>query len=261
MASESASFLSFDLQENEKIYFASDFHLGAPDLDSSLEREKKIIRWLKSIEHDAKAIFFVGDIFDFWFEYKNVIPKGSIRFIGKVAELVESGVEVFFHTGNHDLWMKNYFPETLGISVFHHPVKVEINGRSFFVAHGDGLGPGDNKYKFIKKIFTNRLFQWLFYWLHPNIGVSMAIYWSNHSRKKDEKYPDEYRGEDEMLIQFIRKQEEESHFDIYVFGHRHIPVDYQISDKSRYFNLGEWIKNPSFLEVNEKTASLKVFDN
>ncbi len=247
-----------DLPEGEKVYFASDFHLGAPNQEESLHREKKIIRWLDQIQHDAAAIILVGDIFDFWFEYNNVIPMGFVRFQGKVAELRDKGIPIFFFTGNHDMWMFDYFPRELGIPVYSAPVNFQIGDQSFFVAHGDGLGPGDHFYKFLKGFFSSGLCQWMFKWLHPNVGVWLAKTWSGRSRNKNAVKDAEFLGEEEYLLQFVRTSETEQHFDAYLFGHRHLPLDIEVG-KSRYINLGEWIKHFTYASFDGEKLLLEKF--
>lgn len=170
------------LNSNKKVYFASDFHLGAPNPKESRTREHKVIEWLNYVQNDAQVIFLVGDIFDFWFEYKKVVPKGFVRIQAKIAELVEQGIEVYFFLGNHDMWMKNYFSEELGVKMVENELEVKINNKTFYISHGDGLGPGDYGYKFIKKIFRNRVCQVLFSLLHPSIALSLANYFSKRSR-------------------------------------------------------------------------------
>lgn len=260
MAKEALSFPSFDLSEGEKIYFASDFHLGMPDPKSSLYREKKIIRWLDEISKDAKAIVLVGDIFDFWFEYKHVIPKGFIRFQGKLAELRDRSIPIYFFTGNHDLWMSDYFHTELGIPVFKHPISISINDRKLYIGHGDGLGPGDNVYKFLKSVFSNTFLQWFFKWVHPNVGIAIAHYWSKRSRISCEKKTDPFRGDNEPLLQYCKEIEKSSPHDYYIFGHRHLPLELEVTESSTYFNLGEWVHHFSYLEVDEKDVHLKTFD-
>jgi UDP-2,3-diacylglucosamine hydrolase len=232
---------------DKKVFFASDFHLGAPNDTLSKEREKKIIAWLDSIENEAAAIFLVGDIFDFWFEYEKVIPKGFVKFIAKVSALRDKNVPIFFFTGNHDLWMDDYFTKELGIPVFDHPIEVKIENKVFLVGHGDGLGPGDTQYKILKKIFTNPICQWLFKWLHPDLGVRIAQKWSKNSRiSNNSKNEDTFKGDDEWLWAYCKQVEASRHFDYYVFGHRHLPLDLPVGNKSRYFNLGEWINNLTY---------------
>jgi len=236
------------LPPGKKIYFVSDLHLGSPDFDQSQVREKKMVRWLDQISTDAKAVFFLGDIFDFWFEYKHVIPKGFTRFIGKLVDLKERGIDVFFFTGNHDMWMFGYFPEELQIPVFREIIEVEINGKKFLLGHGDGLGPGDYSYKLLKGIFSNKICQWLFARIHPGIGFRMAQYWSRKSRISNSGK--DIPVEKDRLIQFCREKEETSHFDYYVFGHRHDPFNYEIKENSIYFNLGDWIDHFTYGEYD-----------
>lgn len=252
-------------EEAVKVYFASDIHLGAPDRASSLQREKKFVRWLNTIQQDATAIYLVGDLFDFWFEYKTVVPRGYTRLFGKLAEITDAGIPVYFFTGNHDLWMFGYFEEELGIEVYHQPIKRTIGGKTFFIGHGDGLGPGDKKYKFLKKVFTNRLCQWLFGWIHPNIAIAVAYYFSGKSRFENEKKADEHQflGEDrEWLVLYAkRKHTQQPDIEYFIFGHRHVPIQLSLNDHCVYTNLGDWIKNCSYATFNGKTLELQYFEN
>lgn len=246
----------------KKIFFASDFHLGAPDDSSSKLREDRIIQWLDKIQHDAAAIFLVGDIFDFWFEYDKVIPKGFIRFLGKVAQLREKGIPIFFFNGNHDLWMDDYFTKELGIPVFDHPIEVNIENKKFLIGHGDGLGPGDKQYKVLKKIFTNPVCQWLFKWLHPDLGIRLAHKWSNSSRITNlQNNENEFKGDDEWIWAYCKKIEKNQHFDFYIFGHRHLPLDLPVGDSSRYFNLGEWVTQFTYGVFDGNSFEMKKFEN
>lgn len=230
------------LPHGKKIYFASDFHLGVPTAESSLEREQKVVRWLTSIEDDAHEIFLVGDIFDFWFEYKHAIPKGFVRLQGKIAQLTDRGIPVHFFTGNHDMWMFDYFPKELGVTVYRGNIEREWNGKTFFIGHGDGLGPGDKWYKFMKKCFEARWTRWCFARLHPNFGIGMANFWSRKSRAATGDSDSKFLGEEnEWLVIYSKEQLQEKHRDYFVFGHRHLPMDIRLSDASRYINLGEWI--------------------
>jgi len=235
--------MNITLNPGQKVFFASDFHLGAPDYQSSRIREDKIVRWLSDIQDDAAAIFLVGDIFDFWFEYEKVIPRGFIRFISKITALRDRGIPIFFFTGNHDLWMKDYFTVELDIPVFSNPINMEINHKKFLVGHGDGLGPGDEQYKVLKKIFTNKVCQWLFKWLHPDIGIALAQKWSGSSRISNNlKNEDTFKGEEgEWLWEYCRSVEMNMHFDYYIFGHRHLPLELEVAENSTYINLGEWV--------------------
>jgi UDP-2,3-diacylglucosamine hydrolase len=239
-----------------KIYFVSDSHLGVPDYESSLEREKLLVKWLDSIKADAKEIYLLGDIFDYWFEYKWAVPKGHVRLLGKLAELSDSGISIHYFTGNHDMWMFGYFPKELNIPVYRKPVSREMNGKKFFIAHGDGLGPGDHKYKFIKKLFSNKLCQWLFARLHPNFGLWLIKYLSRKSRVANGDTDEVFLGEDkEFLIQFVKNNEKTTHYDYYIFGHRHLPLDITIGT-ARQINLGDWVKNFSYAVWNGEKLEL-----
>jgi UDP-2,3-diacylglucosamine hydrolase len=227
-------------------YFASDFHLGAPSYVTSLEREKRIVSWLSEIEKDAAAIYLVGDIFDFWFEYKHAIPKGFIRLQGKIIELTESGIPVHFFLGNHDMWMFDYFTKELGVTIHADEIELEINNKKLYVAHGDGLGPGDKGYKLIKRIFRNRFCQWAFARLHPNFGIPLASYFSKTSRNSSGNEDKILHSLDkEWLYQFSISAQKEKHRDYYIFGHRHLPLKFEIGNTT-YFNLGEWLNFCTF---------------
>ncbi|QRR01974.1 UDP-2,3-diacylglucosamine diphosphatase [Dyadobacter sandarakinus] len=233
-------------------YFCSDFHLGVPSVAESQERERKIVSWLESIEHNAQVIFLVGDIFDFWFEYKKVVPKGFVRVLGKLAELSDKGVELIIFTGNHDMWMSGYLTEELGATIYRDPVSFEfasVSGiRKIYIGHGDGLGPGDHTYKFLKKIFENSFFKLLFCLFHPDLGLWIAHAWSRRSRLSHvNKGEERFLGEDhEWLFQYCREVEQHSHHDFYVFGHRHLVLDMKVNAGSRYINLGEWVKQQHY---------------
>ena len=247
----------------KKIYFASDFHLGTPDHSSSQERERRILRWLQMIEADAEAIFLVGDIFDFWFEYKTVVPKGAVRLLGKLAELHDKGIAIHFFTGNHDIWMFDYFPTEIGITVHTAPLQITLKGKHFFIAHGDGLGPGDYGYKRLRKIFTNRFCQWLFGWLHPDLGMRLANKSSSVSRTA-QKEPEVFLGKDKewLLLYSNRKLQQLPETDFFIFGHRHLPLDILLdNDESRYINLGEWFSYNTYAVFDGEQLSLKAFEN
>lgn len=249
-----------NLPPGKKLFFASDFHLGAPNAEESLNREKKIIRWLNSIKHEAHTIFIMGDIFDFWFEYRHTIPKGFIRLQGKLAELRDEGIPIVFFSGNHDMWMFDYFPQELGIPIYREPISFSTGDKKFLIGHGDGLGPGDYSYKFIKKIFNNKVCQWLFGFLHPNIGIAFANYWSRSSRISQNKKDTEFLGDDEWLYSYCKDQEKEKHHDFYIFGHRHLPLDLKVGESSRYINLGEWVNYYTYAVFNGKNLELKKFE-
>lgn len=244
-----------------KIYFASDFHLGAPDYESSLIREKRIVRWLDEIKQDATEIFLVGDIFDFWFEYKRAIPKGFVRLQGKIAEITDSGIPVHVFTGNHDMWIFDYIPKELGVKLYREPIIREWNGKKFYIGHGDGLGPGDKGYKFLKKVFASRFCQWLFARLHPNFGIWLADLSSRKSRSATGSADEKFLGEEnEWLAIYSKEYLQKQHIDYFVFGHRHLPIELQIGEYSTYFNLGEWINYNTFLIFDGEECVLKVWN-
>ncbi len=246
---------------NKNIYFLSDFHLGAPDAVTSLQREKKIVRFLDSIKSDAAEIFIVGDMFDFWFEYSNVVPKGYVRLFGKLAELTDSGIRIHFFVGNHDMWMSNYFQKELNIPVYFTPKTFEFNGKKFYIGHGDGLGPGDGGYKFLKKIFRNKICQSLFGIVPPAIGMGVANYFSQKSRSAAGTAPERFLGEDkEWLIIYSKEVLQKEHVDYFIFGHRHLPINHALNSTSRYINLGEWMNYNSYAVFDGVEIELKYFD-
>lgn len=245
---------------SKKIYFLSDFHLGAPDAAASLIREKKIVQFLDEIKNDAAEIFIVGDLFDFWYEYKNVVPKGYVRILGKMAELTDSGIPIHFFVGNHDMWMKDYFQKELNTAVYFEPVEFCFSGKKFLVGHGDGLGPGDKGYKFIKKIFRNKLCQWMFGVLPPYLGIGLADYFSKKSRAKAGKTDEIFLGEEkEWLVIYSKEVLQKQHFDYFIFGHRHLPLDVKLNNNSRYVNLGDWIKYFSYAVFDGENLSLNYY--
>jgi UDP-2,3-diacylglucosamine hydrolase len=254
--------LKIELLPNKKVYFGSDFHLGLASASrkKEIDREKLIIGWLNSIEFDAQVIFLVGDIFDFWFEYKHAIPKGYVRFLGKIAAMADKGIDIYFFTGNHDLWMFEYLQTEIGIQIFDNPIELNISNTSIYIGHGDGLGPGDRLFKLLKKIFTNKFAKWLFKWIHPDIGIGLARRWSKTSRIVKEENDEGFRGEDEDLIQFCRAQELLQHHDYYIFGHRHLPLEIDINMTSKYFNLGEWVRGFTFGEYDGTAFQLRKYE-
>ncbi len=226
------------------IYFLSDFHLGVPSFEKSLAREKRIVSFLTEAAKDADEIFILGDIFDFWFEYKHAVPKGFVRLLGKLAALTDAGIPVHVLSGNHDMWIFDYLPRETGVEVHHKPIERTLNGKRCYIGHGDGLGPGDHGYKFLKKVFRNPVCQWLFARLHPNLGMYIAQFWSGRSKKKSFDNDRNFLGlENEWLAIYSREVLEKEHFDYFLFGHRHLPMDIGLSKGSRYVNLGDWITN------------------
>ena len=246
----------------KKIYFLSDFHLGAPDHESSLVREKRVVRFLDEMKKDAQIIFILGDLFDFWYEYKKVVPKGFVRILGKLAELTDSGIIIHFFVGNHDMWMNGYFEKELNIDVFYDPKEFEFNGKKFLIGHGDGLGPGDHRYKFMKKIFRNKFSQWLFGTLHPAAGIGLADYFSRKSRAVTGSGDEHFLGEDkEWLILYCKELLEKKHFDFFIFGHRHLPIVFKLNGQSVYINLGDWIKYNSYAVFEDENMTLKYYES
>ncbi len=248
------------LPAGKKIYFASDLHLGIPDKEKSLAREKRFIRWLNEIKNDAACIFIVGDLFDFWFEYNKVVPRGYVRILGKLAEIRDSGVLIYFFTGNHDQWMNNYFEKELNIPVYHKPIEAEWNGKKFFIGHGDGLGKGDYGYKILKRLFHSSFARWIFARLHPNFGIWLGNYWSRNNRLINGVEQEKFLGEEkEWLIGFAREKLKTKKIDYFIFGHRHLALDYKLNEQSRYINLGDWIRFDSYAVFDGNDVQLKYY--
>ncbi len=250
------------MQPQKKIYFLSDFHLGAPNAAASLVREKKIVAFLNSVEATAEAIFIVGDLFDFWYEYKKVVPKGYVRILGKLAQLTDDGVPIHFFVGNHDMWMKDYFATELNIPVYFEPKEFIFNNKKFLIGHGDGLGPGDKGYKFIKKIFRNKICQWLFGAIPPNIGIGIADFFSKKSRAKTGTTNEVFLGnENEWLVLYANDMLQSKHYDYFIFGHRHLPLHIQLNTTSQYINLGDWINYFSYAVFDGEKTTLEFYKN
>ncbi len=250
-----------NLDSNKKIYFISDFHLGVPNYAKSLEREKKIVRWLEMIQQDAQILYLMGDVFDYWFEYSHAVPKGYIRLLGKLAELADKGIEMHYFTGNHDMWVFDYLPTEIGLQLHREPIQKIYNDKKFYLGHGDGLGPGDHGYKFIKKVFANPMSQWLFARLHPNLGIRLIKYFSKKSRIATGDTDEKFLGEEnEWLAIYSKEILAKEHFDYFIFGHRHLPLDIQVDKRSRYVNLGEWINHQTYAVFDGKELSLLKFE-
>ncbi|WP_072400507.1 UDP-2,3-diacylglucosamine diphosphatase [Flaviramulus basaltis] len=248
------------IPKGKKIYFASDNHLGAPTTEASRPREKKFVAWLDEVKQDAAAIFLLGDLFDFWFEYKKVVPKGFTRTLGKLAEISDSGIPIYYFVGNHDLWMHGYFEEELNIPVYHKPEEFTFNNKTFFIGHGDGLGPGDKGYKRMKKVFQNSFFRWLFRWAHPDIGMRIAQYLSVKNKLISGDDDATFLGEEnEWLVQYSKRKLEDSHRDYFVFGHRHLPLEINLNEKSKYINLGDWIQYFTYGVFDGEDFELKKY--
>lgn len=245
----------------KNLYFASDFHLGAVSYVSSRKREARIVRWLDSITDDVAELFLVGDIFDFWFEYKTVVPKGYLRFLGKLAQMADAGIKIYFFKGNHDMWMFDYLQQELNAVIISDELVIERGGKKFYLHHGDGLGPGDKKYKFLKKIFRSKLCQWLFERIHPNLGIGIANRWSHSSRHEGNKTEHKRGYQHEWLVTYSKEVLQNAHYDYLIFGHRHLPLDIELSPTSRYINLGEWVNHNSYAVFDGNNLELKRFES
>lgn len=252
------------MELNKNIYFLSDFHLGVPTHEASLERERLIVKFLTEIENKASEIFIVGDMFDFWYEYKQVVPKGYVRLLGKLAALTDAGIKLHFFVGNHDMWMTDYLQKELNIPVYFAPKEFEWNNKKFLIGHGDGLGPGDHGYKRLKKIFRNPACRWMFGVLPPQLGIGLANYMSRRSRAKTGQTEEIFLGEEkEWLIIYCKEMLKKKEYNFFVFGHRHLPIDFRLTPQSRYINLGDWITFFTYavFDGNDmKLISYKNFD-
>lgn len=252
----------------KKVYFFSDAHLGIPDQASSLKRERILVKFLDSIKNDALEIYMMGDLFDFWFEYKTAIPKGYARLLGKLAEITDAGIPIFFFRGNHDIWAFNYLQEELNIQIERKPQIKEILGKKFYLAHGDGLGKGDYGYKFIKKVFEFKLNQWLFRWIHPDIGLRMGLFFSRRSRYASEVRDNKLKKENstnsirETRMPIFAKEllATGEKIDYFVMGHYHVKENLDLGNKSRFIFLGDWISRFSYGEFDGITFELKSFN-
>ena len=244
----------------KNIYFASDQHFGAPTIERSKIREQKFVNWLDSIKTDAEVIFLLGDLFDFWFEYKKVVPKGFIRVLGKLAELSDSGIKIHFFVGNHDLWMNDYFKNELNIPTYYKPTEFVFNNKTFLIGHGDGLGPGDKGYKRMKKVFTNSFSKWLYRWLHPDIRMKLAQYLSVKNKLISGEEDVKFLGEEnEWLVQYCKLKLQEKHIDYFLFGHRHLPLEINLTQNSKYINTGDWITHFTYAVFNDNQMMLKSY--
>lgn len=244
----------------KKIYFSSDNHLGAPTKEESLPREKKFVKWLDAVKEDAAAIFLLGDLFDFWFEYKTVVPKGFVRVLGKLAEITDSGIPIYFFVGNHDLWMQNYFEKELNIPTYRDTKEFTFNNKTFLIGHGDGKGPNDKGFKRMKKVFTNPFSKWLYRWLHPDIGMRLAQHLSVKNKLISGDEDKEFLGEEEeWLALYAKRKLETKHYDYFIFGHRHLPMELKVGENSTYINLGDWIHHYTYGVFDGEKYELKKY--
>lgn len=244
-----------------KIYFISDVHLGAPALRNNRERELLFARWLDEIKYDVDELYLMGDIFDFWYEYKKVVPRGFTRIMGRIADLTDRGIPVHFFTGNHDLWVYDYLPAELGVILHRNEIIKEIGGRKFFLAHGDGLDASDSGYKFLKRIFTNRALQWMFSRIHPNGAMAFGHRWSKSSSKAKLKHEDSFSVKNDGMYKYAKGVLENESIDFFIFGHRHLMVDVQMKEKARFILLGDWVKNFSYGVFDGETFELKKYSD
>ncbi|HRI01124.1 MAG TPA: UDP-2,3-diacylglucosamine diphosphatase [Saprospiraceae bacterium] len=246
----------------KKIYFASDLHLGIDTKLDSKTREILFCQWLDEIKVDASELFLMGDVFDFWFEYHRVVPKHFVRILGKLAELSDHGIQLHYFSGNHDLWLLDYFHKELNATIYHDRVVIQRGQHTFFLAHGDGLGPEDIGYKRMKKLFRLPLAQTLYRWLHPDLGILLASYFSRKSRSSQSHQAIYYGDHREWLVQYVEKKSKELQADFYVFGHRHLPIDYKLKNaQSRYINLGDWMQHFSYAVYDGSDLYLKFYHN
>lgn len=245
----------------KNIYFISDLHLGLPNHKDSLVRERIIVKFLNQIKDSTKELYLLGDVFDFWHEYKRVVPRGFTRFLAKIAEFTDDGIPVHFFTGNHDIWAYNYLPQEIGVKIYRKPLVKEIYGKNFYLAHGDGLGPYDKKYKFLKSIFTNKVLQWMFARIHPNLALAFGLSWSLSNRSSYKPEQIEYKGEDKEWLILYSKDYLKSNNDIdfFVYGHRHFPLQISLNEKTQFINLGDWINNFTYGVFNGESFELKKF--
>ncbi|MDR1919138.1 MAG: UDP-2,3-diacylglucosamine diphosphatase [Tannerellaceae bacterium] len=246
----------------KKIYFAADAHLGARFHQKPAEIERKLVRWLESIRRDAAAVYLLGDMFDYWFEYRYVVPKGFVRFLGKLAELADDGIEIHLFTGNHDVWMFDYLSREIGAIIHRDVLTVDLLGKRFFLGHGDEVDNRSRKFRFLRALFRNKFCQWLYAAIHPRWTFGFALSWSLSSREHGLMEEESYQGEaSEYLISFAKtylKTHPDIHF--FIFGHRHIMLDFMLSRNSRLIIAGDWMRYFSYIEWDGRKLSLLQFD-
>lgn len=242
---------------NKKVYFLSDAHLGSRSHVNPKETERKLCRFLDMAKQDAQSIYLVGDIFDYWFEYKNVVPRGFTRVLGKFAEITDSGIEIHFFIGNHDIWLTDYLQDECGMIIHRRPLLTQINNKNLFIAHGDGLGDKSISFKILRRIFHSKVLRFFFAGIHPRWTIGLAHAWSSHSRESGDIA--DFLGEDkEYLIQFAKEEIKlQPNIDYFIFGHRHIVLDFSINDKTRIIHLGDWISHFSYA-VLDKDGEIKI---
>lgn len=249
------------MSQRNTTYFISDLHLGASYLDTR-QSEQKVIDWLNSIKSSAKRLIFLGDILDYWYEYRHVVPRGYIRFFGKLAELSDSGIEIHWFTGNHDIWIFDYLPAELGITLHRTNEVLDIDGHSFFLSHGDEVGERKWSFRFIQWLFRNKVAQWCYSWIHPDLTMILAHKWSSSSRKKNnQKGEKHFRGEKhEPLVRFAKEYIKNNNVEYLIFGHRHILLDLMLTRNNRMVILGDWIKHFSYASFDGENLCIDLFE-
>ena len=246
--------------KEKHIYFASDFHLGLNQPQTSRERESLIVKWLDSIEENCSELFLLGDVFDFWFEYGESVPKGHVRFLGQLAKMSDKGIKIHLFIGNHDMWQKNYLVEEIGLKLYYKPQVFTFENKKFFLGHGDGLGPGDIKYKIIKSFIRNPFLQFCYSLIHPTLGLRLMKFFSqkNTTSRYQHRIPDIKK---EWLVQFSEDTLKSDHIDYFIFGHRHIAIEHTLSNlKSKYINLGDWLDFCTYAMFDGNDLVLKQYD-
>jgi UDP-2,3-diacylglucosamine hydrolase len=248
------------LADTGKIFFASDFHLGLNTGYPPVEREKRVVAWLDKIAPQASEIYLLGDVFDFWWEYRLVIPRGFTRFLGALSSMTDSGIHIHFFTGNHDMWIDDYLSGECGLIIHTFPLTTEFDGKKFHLAHGEGLGSSDFAYKILLKMFHNKPLRVLYSSLHPRIGVGLGHKWSLHSRLAKGISRDFMGEEKEALVRYARKVEEKEKTDFFIFGHRHLAKQFKLNEGPEVIFLGDWIKNSSYAEWDSNNLILRLSD-
>jgi UDP-2,3-diacylglucosamine hydrolase len=244
-----------------KIYFISDAHLGSLLVKDPRAHEKKLVDWLDSVKSDATAIYLLGDMFDFWYEYRTVVPKGFVRFLGKLAELTDAGIEIHFFTGNHDIWTFGYLENEIGLIIHTKEEVLQIGNKRFFLAHGDGLHAEKRGFEILRKIFHNKFLQKLFRYVPAQLGQEFGYNWSRSNREKILHLENKFQGEqNENLVVFSKKYLETNDVDFLIFGHRHIPLDLQLKDQKRVVILGDFVSIFSFGVFDGEHFNLEYVD-
>lgn len=251
----------------KNIYFISDAHLGSRAISHQRRQERRLVRFLDEVKDKASAVYMLGDMFDFWFEYRRVVPQGFTRFLGKVSELTDAGVEVHFFTGNHDIWCWDYLQQECGCIIHHGPQTLSLGDKTFYLAHGDGLGYTTRGFRLIRGIFHNKVCQWLFRWLHPDLGMAFGLNWAKHSRLKHESYDGvhagepPYKGENREPLVIFAKDYLKTHPDVnyFLFGHRHIELDLQLTRTARMLILGDWVTQFTYAVYDGENMFLESY--